>query len=101
MLVKTNFFLSGKQINNSRQVYGFIGLLGDLGGVLEVIMVVAGGVLFPISKHHFTLQAAKRIYLARSSDPNLFNCGSSHSNFNMEKHKMAKYLGSKLVGQYS
>ena len=40
---------------HTREVYGFIDILGDLGGVLEVIMVVMGGILMPISEHHFIL----------------------------------------------
>ena len=82
-------------------MYGFIDLLGDLGGVLEVIMVVAGGLLFPISEHHFTLQAAKRMFLARSSDPDVFNTGGSGVDSKVEKHKMTKYLSSTLASQYS
>ena len=68
LLVKINFFLSGLQKHYQRQVYGIIDLLGDLGGVLEVIMVVSGALLFPISEHHFTLQASKRMFLVRSEN---------------------------------
>ena len=55
ILVRTNFYISDLEKKHARAVYGFIDLLGDLGGVLEVIMVFTGAVLLPISEHHYTL----------------------------------------------
>ena len=72
ILVRINFFISDLQKMHQRAVYGFIDLLGDLGGVLEVIMVLTGAILMPIAEHHFTLQAAKRIFMARTKDSKLF-----------------------------
>ena len=40
---------------HERQIYGFIDLLGDLGGVMEVIMIVFGIILYPISFHSFKI----------------------------------------------
>ena len=71
-LVRTNIYLSSLQKANDRAVYGIIDLLGDLGGVLEVIMVITGIFLCPISEHHFILQATKRMFLARSKRTDLF-----------------------------
>lgn len=67
-IIKTNIYLESLKKVHERSVYGIIDLLGDLGGVLEVIMVFTGVLLFPISEHHFVLQATKRMFLARSKN---------------------------------
>lgn len=41
-----------------RQVYGILDLLGDLGGVTEVIMICFGIFLYPISEHSYIMKAA-------------------------------------------
>ena len=46
-------------------------MIGELGGITKVIMFVFGFFLYPISEHSFTLKALKKLYLAKSSDPNL------------------------------
>lgn len=71
-LVRTNIYLSSLQKTNDRAIYGLIDLLGDLGGVLEVIMVITGIFICPISEHHFILQATKRMFLARTKRNDLF-----------------------------
>ena len=72
-------------------------MLGDLGGVLEVIMVCTGALLFPISEHHYTLQAAKRIFMARTKDPNLFK-NLAKGNLNAENNKkILKYTDENLI----
>ena len=48
-------YLSTLRRTYTREVYGMIDILGDLGGVLAVIMVVTGALLMPISEHHFIL----------------------------------------------
>jgi hypothetical protein len=35
---------------HKRKVYGFLDLLGDLGGVTEIVMIVFGFFLFSISE---------------------------------------------------
>ena len=47
-------------------------LLGDLGGVTEVIMLVLGIILFPISESSYNMASAKRMFLARTKDDNFF-----------------------------
>jgi len=43
-----------------------------LGGVTEVVMLSFGFMMFPISEHSFTLKAAKRLFLARTDDKEMF-----------------------------
>ena len=55
ILIRYNFYTSNIQRQYLRQVYGFLDLLSDLGGVHEIIMVILGGLIFSISEHHYTL----------------------------------------------
>lgn len=71
-IVQIKLFLNTVIKTHSRTVYGVIDLLGDLGGVLEVIMVFTGAIFLPLSEHHFILQAAKRMFIARTKDPTIF-----------------------------
>ena len=59
-------------INHSRRVFGWFDLLGKLGGITHVMMIIFGVFLFPISEHSFVLKAAKKLWIARTKDPNLF-----------------------------
>lgn len=49
ILLRFNFYLSDSFKFHQRYVYNFIDLLGDLGGILEVIMVATGALLLPIA----------------------------------------------------
>jgi len=57
---------------HNRKIYGVIDLLGDLGGVTEVIMIVFGVFLFPVSEFSFVMKAAKRLFLARTRENEFF-----------------------------
>ena len=61
------------QLNEfEREVYNLIDLLGDLGGVLEILVMICGVFLFPVSEFKFILKAFELLYIAKSSDSNLF-----------------------------
>ena len=47
-------------------------MLGDLGGVTEILMLVFGFFLFPISEHSFNIQAGKKLYIANTKEDDLF-----------------------------
>ena len=47
-------------------------ILGDLGGIAEIILKVIGFVLLPISEFSFNLQAIGDTYFARTKDQRLF-----------------------------
>lgn len=67
-----NVFLNEEGVNYSRDVYNILGVLGDLGGIVEVLMIIFGFFLFPISEHSFYLKAARMLYFARTKDKTLF-----------------------------
>ena len=47
--------------------------MGDLGGVLELIIVSFGLLFAPISRYSFLITAAGKLFYSRTSDNNLFN----------------------------
>ena len=57
---------------HERYRYGFFDLLGDLGGVKELITIVFGFFLGPISNFSFTISVAKKLFLVRTKDENMF-----------------------------
>ena len=69
-------------------------LVGDLGGVFEVLTGLLGIFLLPISKHSFVLTASKLLFKARTCDSSIFSnvkkrnvVGSADSvSFELRKH---------------
>jgi len=69
---QTIMFIDQTTIQHGRRIYSLLDLLGDLGGVTEVIMICFGFMLYPISEHSFYLKAFKKLFLVKTSDENLF-----------------------------
>lgn len=59
-------------MKHSRRVFGWFDLLGRLGGITNVMMILFGIFVYPISEHSYILKAAKKLFIARSRDENLF-----------------------------
>jgi hypothetical protein len=53
-------------------VYNFIDLLGDLGGLTEIVLLTFGFIFFPISEYSFYLKAIRHLFLAKTSKDDLF-----------------------------
>ena len=53
-------------ILHKRVAYGIIDLLGDLGGVLEVIVAVLGVMILPISKYSFELKVLENMFIVHT-----------------------------------
>lgn len=81
-------YLMKEQVKHTRAVYGLIDLLGDLGGVTEIIMILFGFILFQVSEHSFTIQATKKLFYASTSDDKLFEGSKGEC-------ESDKYLGEK------
>ena len=64
--------LHNESVKFNRQIYNIFDLLGDLGGVTEVIMIVFGFFLFSISEHSFYLTAVTKLFYARTMDEHMF-----------------------------
>jgi hypothetical protein len=54
---KASMLLSDISISHSRQKYAILNLLGDLGGVLEVLLHVFGFFFFSYSEYNFIIKA--------------------------------------------
>lgn len=65
--------MTSQVISNERQCYSLIELLGDLGGVTEILLLVFGVVIYPISEHSYIIRAAKRFFMAETVDKELFD----------------------------
>jgi len=64
-------------------------------------MVITGAFLMPVAEHHFTLQATKRMFMAKSSDPNLFqNSTKGYCDLDNNK-KMIKYVDENVLEQFT
>jgi hypothetical protein len=71
-LFKFTLSLSTASIENSREIYSLLDLLGDLGGVTDVLIFIIGIFIFPISQHSFTMRYLQKMFLVRTSQSNLF-----------------------------
>jgi len=57
---------------NIRIIFGWFDLLGKLGGITNVMMLLFGFVLYSISEHSYVLKASKKLFIARTRNPNMF-----------------------------
>ena len=95
-----NVFLNEEGVNYSRDVYNILGVLGDLGGIVEVIMIIFGFFLFPISEHSFYLKAARMLYYARTKDDKLFTkTGDPDKEDKLEKYMDPKKFSNNSSGK--
>ena len=81
---------SDKKVDHERQIYGFLDLLGDFGGVQGVLQIIASLLLGSVSQHAFLSKAISKLYLARTKDASIFMEKKS------EKAKSKRYKQKKL-----
>jgi hypothetical protein len=86
LVYKSTTHLHNESIKFNRQIYNLFDLLGDLGGVTEVIMIVFGFFLFSFSEHSFYLTALTKLFYARTSDEAMF-----------KSKRTSKYLNRDLI----
>ena len=60
------------EVGHERVIYSLLDLLGDLGGVTEIVTLIFGIFIYPISNHSYHIAAIKRMFLAKTKDANLF-----------------------------
>jgi hypothetical protein len=53
-------------MEHSREIYNIFDLIGDLGGVLEIIVAFFGFFLFGIAEKSFVLKALEKLFLAHT-----------------------------------
>jgi hypothetical protein len=71
-LVQTVVYHDQIAVGHERAIYSLLDLLGDLGGVTEVMMIVFCFILLPISEHSFVVKSMKKLYIARTREKDLF-----------------------------
>ena len=59
--------------NYKRIAYNFLDFIGDIAGIYDLIYVVIGIFIYPISKHSFILSAMKKMFLVKTLDSHLFD----------------------------
>tara|TARA_B110000285_G_C15087460_1_gene597030 strand:- start:544 stop:765 length:222 start_codon:yes stop_codon:yes gene_type:complete len=65
-------WLKPEEIVFKRAIYGYFDLVGDIGGVMEILEVVFGLLLLPISYHSFVIKATSKLFTAKTGDKTLF-----------------------------
>jgi len=71
-LLRVSIFLQDEAVFYQREVYNLLDLVGDMGGVVEIIVIVFGVILYPIAEQAFILKAISELFKARTSDSDLF-----------------------------
>ena len=68
----TGIFQYGKYFIHNKEVYTLIDCLGDLGGLIEIIMFISALIMTPISFHSYIIKAISKLYTARTKDDKVF-----------------------------
>ena len=71
-LIQTKLYRDNTEYTYERKIYGFLDLLSDLGGVLEVVLLAFGFFVTSVSEHSFYTNAISALYMANTSNPKLF-----------------------------
>ena len=67
--------------NFQRASYDILDLIGDLGGVLEMMIMFFGLIFFSVSYHSFNLSAFKKLFLVKTHDNETFEARMSFTAF--------------------
>ena len=70
-IFRASSYLQSEATYYEREVFNFVDLIGELGGVVEIIIIVFGILIYPISKQSFILKASNQLFKARTKDRNL------------------------------
>jgi len=46
-----------------RHVYNFVDFLGELGGILELIVFLCGIIMYPINEHKFYVYSLSKLFI--------------------------------------
>lgn len=80
-----------------REAYDINNLLGDLGGVVRVLLSMFGVLIYPLNHYLFVINSARKLYLARTREQNIFEDPSkSRCNTKIEQ-KMLNFTDPKNI----
>lgn len=97
ILINTKITVSVSPIKyvNYRAVYSIFDLLGDYGGLQEMIFLILGFFVSPIAEHSFLLKAMRKLYKVHTDDETIFENPKS------EKHSLKKFKHGVLAATLS
>ena len=61
------FYISDQIIEHERSIYTFLDLIGNLGGVHDLIIFVVGIFISPFSEHSFKMKFLRKLYILRTT----------------------------------
>ena len=67
------FYFHSESILHERRIYNMLGFLGNMGGVWGIIIAIFGFFVFPYSQFSYNLKIFEKLYLVRTTDPDLVN----------------------------
>ena len=67
VLYQNMFIVQQYGIKHMRTVFDFLALIGDLGGVFELVFGLISLIIYPFSEHVFYLRTLKRLFQVNSS----------------------------------
>jgi hypothetical protein len=79
IILRLSIMLDNTKTLHSRSINSFVNVIGDLGGVFELIKAVFGFFFFPLATHSFILKAIEVLYFSKTSDSDIF---VDHPKFN-------------------
>ena len=81
--------LSNETFKHSRKVYSLLDLFGDLGGLLEVLMIICSNLIAPWAAFKFNFKAIQKLYYVFTRQRQLFDPTSSAKHL-VKKMKMSQ-----------
>lgn len=71
-VLRMDFTLQGEYIEHERAIYTFLDLIGDLGGVHDLIVLFFSVFMSSISEHSFVSKAIGLLYLVKTKREDIF-----------------------------
>lgn len=72
-ILDVQFTMVGETIEHERQIYTFMDLIGNLGGVHDLILLLFSLFFGSISEHSYILKALEKLYLVKTKEKTIFN----------------------------
>ena len=69
----TRSILFNQKLLHSREIYGFMAIIGDLGGVHELLYATTCSLIGIYATHSYMLKAIQKMYLGNTSDQDFFD----------------------------
>ena len=73
LVFQSDLYFDEHGMTHMRSIYGLFDLLGDIGGVFELVTRVTSIFVFSISYHSFTLASIKKLFLVKTTSDTIFS----------------------------